>query len=183
MRCFISIDVDNSLLTRICEIQEKIKGLNVDVKLVEPENLHFTINFLGDISEGDINSIKKSLDFLKDEHEFKIKVYGIGYFGSKNHIKTLWLGVKDGEDKLTKLMKNANNNVKLGEKNFSPHLTIGRVKSGRNKEILLRFVYESRNVNVGEMKVKNVKLKMSNLSINGPVYTDLAVFNFRLENA
>lgn len=176
MRCFISIDVDRSLASRISEIQEEIKKLDVDAKFVEPENLHFTINFLGDVNENDINNINKSLDFLKREGEFKINVSGIGYFGGKNNIRTLWLGVREGEDELIKLMKLVNDNVRFGEKIFSPHLTIGRVKSGKNKEELLRFINESKNVNIGEMHVKMVKLKMSNLSKHGPIYTDLSIF-------
>jgi 2'-5' RNA ligase len=176
MRCFISIDVDDSLVGRISEIQERIKKLDVDVKFVEPENLHFTINFLGDMNKDGINSVKKSLDFLKYEHEFKISIFGIGYFGSQNRVRTLWLGVKDGEDELIKLMKNVNDNVKFGEKIFSPHLTIGRVKSDINKGILLGFIDECRNVNTGEMHVKTVKLKMSSLTGYGPIYSDISVF-------
>ena len=55
-------------------------------------------------------------------------------------------------------------------------MTIGRVKTGRNKEKLLEFVYQSKNVNIGEMYVKMVKLKMSNLAKRGPIYTDLIAF-------
>lgn len=176
MRCFISVDVDRSLINRISEMQGMIKKLDVDVKFVEPENLHFTINFLGEVNEYEISKIRKSLDFLKYEHEFKINVSGVGHFGG-NHVRTLWLGVKGGEDELRKLMKSVNDSVNFGEKISSPHLTIGRVKSSKNNEALLRFMTEFKNVNIGEMDVKTVKLKNSTITRKGPVYTDLSVFN------
>ncbi len=135
------------------------------------------MKFLGNVNENEVNDIKDSLkECLKGESEFKVNVNGIGYFGSTSYIRTLWLGVNQGEDELVKLMKRVNDCVKIGEGNFSPHLTIGRVRSGKNREILLRFVNESKNVDIGEMFVNKVNLKSSALTKKGPIYNDLAVF-------
>lgn len=177
MRCFISIDIDKKIVNKVVGIQKHLRDLNIDVKLVEPENLHFTVKFLGDVNENEVNGIRKSLeDCVRWEGEFKINISGVGYFGSTSHIRTLWLGLNKGEDKLVKLMKKVNDYVKLGKRSFSPHLTIGRIKSGRNRGILLEFLNESKNVNVGEMDVNVVKLKKSELTKRGPIYSDLAVF-------
>lgn len=177
MRCFISIDIDKELVDKVVEIQKRVRNLSVDVKLVEPENLHFTVKFIGDVNEDEVNGVEKSLgECLKGESGFKINVNGVGYFGSPSHIRTLWLGLDQGEDKLMKLMKKVNDFVKVGDKNFSPHLTIGRIKSGVNRELLLEFLNGSKNVKVGEMNVNEVKLKSSVLDKGGPIYNDLAVF-------
>jgi 2'-5' RNA ligase len=177
MRCFISIDIGKNLMVKVIEIQKKIINLDIDVKLVEPENLHFTVKFLGDVNEDELNGIKKSLkDCVKGEGKFKINISGIGYFGKTSYIRTLWLGLNEGESELVKFMKKVNDCVKIGEKNFNPHLTIGRVKSGRNREILLNFLNEFKNVNIGEMEVDKIKLKSSDLTKKGPVYSDLDVF-------
>ena len=181
MRCFIAIDVDKEIVSKIVELQKDIRNLDVDVKLVEPENIHFTVKFLGDVNENEVNGIKLSLeDYLSDVKSFPLTIKGIGYFGSSSYVRTLWLGLSKGEGELIELMKIVNNCVKIGDGRFSPHITIGRVKSCRNKETIMKFVNETKDVNMGEMEVTEVKLKSSELGRNGPKYSDLAVFKLRL---
>jgi 2'-5' RNA ligase len=178
MRCFIAIDVDEKLFDKITELQKGINKLNVDVKLVEPENLHFTVKFLGDMNEDEVNEIKNSLgECLKNEHEFKINITGFNYFGNPSYIRTLWLDVKEGQNELKKLVQMVNDCVKIGKLEVLPHLTLGRVKSPINKDYLIKFINENKNVKIGEMNVNYVKLKASTLTKNGPVYNNLAVFN------
>lgn len=183
MRCFIAIDIDKKLANKVVEIQKQLIDMDIDVKLVEPENLHFTVKFLGDVNENGLEDVKKSLEkSLEGEDKFRININSIGYFGNPSYVRTLWLGVNEGEDELVKLMKKVNDYVKLGERNFSPHLTIGRIKSGKNREFLMKFIDESKHVNVGEMYVKEVILKSSILAKKGPMYSDLLVFSLGREN-
>ena len=177
MRCFIAVDIDDKMVERIVNLQNEISKLDVNVKFIEPENLHFTLKFLGDVNEEDINLVRKSLsESLKNEVEFEISIDSIGYFGSRSYIRTIWLGLNKGKEEFENLMKNVNSCVKLGKKNLSPHLTVGRVKSGKNRDSLLKFIGEANGVNVGSMNVKEVKLKSSELTKNGPIYSDLYTF-------
>lgn len=180
MRCFVAVDLDKDLVKHVKDIQMEINNLDVDVKFVEPENLHFTLKFLGEVSEGEIDAIKKSIqEGLKGLCVFKVGIQGLGYFGSSKYVRTLWLDVKGGEEKFMKLVKNVKECLTMGEENKSVHLTIGRVKSGKNRELLFNFINKSKNVKIGEMTVKDVKLKSSVLTGSGPVYSDLAVFKLR----
>jgi len=176
MRSFISIEIDDFLLDNICDLQSKIKKLNVNIKFVEIANLHFTVNFLGDINDSQLDEISNSLRFLSYEREFKINISGTGYFGNEHHIRNVWLGVKVGKGELLALMKKINEAVKIGERINVPHLTICRVKSNENNENLLDFINRNTNMNIGEMFVKNVKIKKSVLTATGPVYSDLYSF-------
>jgi len=173
MRCFIAIDVDDHLKERILQIQRNILNLGIDVKMVEPQNLHFTVNFLGELDENKISDVKKQLDCVKGACEFEVNVAGLGYFGRENNIRTLWLGLKDGGRELSDLMSDVNGCVKIGEKCTKPHLTIGRVRGGSSKKDLLDFIKNHLDVNIGEMNVKYVKLKGSELGASGPIYSDL----------
>jgi len=177
MRCFIAVDLDKDIVKQVKRIREEIGNLNVDVKFVELENLHFTLKFLGEVSEDEIDMIKKSVEeCFKGVCSFNIEIRGVGYFGSQKHIRTLWLDVIKGKDEFVNLMNNLNKGLKIGEKNRTVHLTIGRVKSGRNTESLLSFINKHKDVNIGEMAVKDVKLKSSLLTMDGPIYSDLATF-------
>jgi 2'-5' RNA ligase len=177
MRCFVAVDLDNDLARHVKEIQDRIVSLDVDMKLVEPGNLHFTLRFLGEVGESEIGMIKNSVEnSLKGISAFKIGIGGLGYFGGQRYVRTLLLNVDEGKGEFVKLMKNVNNHLGGSEVNKPPHLTIGRVKSGRNRELIINFIKKSRDVNIGEMIVKDVKLKKSILTGSGPVYSDLAVF-------
>ncbi len=181
MRCFISVDLDRKLANKVSGIQKEIERLNVDVKFVESSNLHFTIKFLGDVK---CEEVKRIGDLIKKSIEgkgtFKIRVKGMGFFGNANYIRAIWLGIGEGRDEFVSLMKSVNENVKIGDAKLTPHMTIGRVRSGKNREILLNFIEKMKDADIGEMYVKEVKLKSSTLTKNGPVYEDLAVFKLRL---
>ncbi|MEM2954874.1 MAG: RNA 2',3'-cyclic phosphodiesterase, partial [Candidatus Nanoarchaeia archaeon] len=156
------------------ELQNKIKKLNVDIKMVEPQNVHFTIKFLGEVSENEIEHVKKILrEFIENEYAFSLEIGGIGYFGGSNFIRVIWLGVKKGEDELNKIIKFVNENVKIGKKENMPHLTIGRIKSGKNRDVLLKFIENNKNVKIGEFFVNEIKIKSSTLTSKGPIYEDI----------
>ncbi|MEM3442722.1 MAG: 2'-5' RNA ligase family protein, partial [Candidatus Bathyarchaeia archaeon] len=61
-------------------------------------------------------------------------------------------------------------------KGFSPHLTIARVKSGRNKAELAKFIGEHSNYEFGVVKAECLRLKRSDLTPKGPVYSTLREF-------
>ncbi len=116
---------------------------------------------------------------MKDVKEFRIGIGKIGYFGSPGHVKTLWIDVNEGREELVNLIVKMNqnlNHIRHEVRKPNPHLTIGRVKSGRNREILLETINSMKNVKLGEMIVKFVKLKQSILTREGPVYSDVKVF-------
>ncbi len=181
MRCFLAIDVNNGIAKQIVELQNRMKKLDVDVKFVKKENLHFTMVFFGELNENEVNMTKAKIgDALVDIHEFRMKIGGIGYFGGKNYIKVIWLGVKEGEDQFLEMVRRIKNYVNFGEFNtHSPHITLCRVKSARNKDSLFRFINENKDVYIGEITVKNVKLKSSTLTPKGPIYKDISIFNLK----
>jgi 2'-5' RNA ligase len=186
MRLFIAVDLSGEIRKKVAELINQLKGLDVDVKFTEPKNLHFTLKFLGEVraSEGDegvVKDIETSINkAISDIKPFRISVQVLGYFGSPSHIKTLWIDTAlPGREVLVKLASQLNvslDHIRHEDREPKPHLTIGRVKSGRNREALLSFIEQNKHVKLGEMDVKLVKLKQSVLSREGPQYTDLKVF-------
>ncbi len=180
MRLFIAVDLSETIKKEIIELEQKLMKGNPDVKLVEPENLHLTLKFLGNVGEDKISTIEKAiLDIVKDLKPFKITLRGVGYFGKPSHVRTLWIGLKEGREKLARLMEDMNRTFsKIREENRkpSPHLTIGRVRSGRNKEVLLRQIDGFSDVKLGSLLVNKIKLKKSTLTPQGPVHEDMKIF-------
>jgi len=182
MRTFIAVDITPEIRQKAVEIAGQLMDLDIDMKFTDPENLHFTLKFLGEVSDDRVNEIADSISAALAENNFKqfrVSVEGLGYFGNPNHIKTLWIDTGEGREELVKLASTLNaslDHVRHEEREPKPHLTIGRVKSGRNREALLKKIEELKHVKLGEMDVKLVKLKQSVLSSKGPTYTDLKVF-------
>jgi 2'-5' RNA ligase len=204
MRAFISVDI--GALPEIVNILDNLKDTNADLKLVEPENVHLTLKFLGEIDEKMVDEIAGVMEkSVKDVSPFSIKLRGVGVFPSMNYMRVLWVGLKDAE-KLGIIAEGLENELsnlgfKKEKRRFSPHVTIGRVNSSgktkgfskdarkmplafsvaspRNKEILQNFLKENREKDFGEIDVKSIRLKKSVLTSKGPEYSTVKEVPFQ----
>lgn len=184
MRSFLSYDIDEpSLLSRIGEVQRGLLTTGADLKLVNPELLHFTIRFLGEIYEVQKEEIIRSLEGSLPMLDVVVKIKGLGTFPSATRISVIWLGSDpDSARKLSeqaiivnKILEKSVKSLKT-EDRFNPHVTIARVKSGRNKSELVKFLGEHSNDEFGNVKLGFLRLKLSVLATEGPSYSDLHVF-------
>jgi 2'-5' RNA ligase len=179
IRCFIALDCnENQILSNITDIQRTILATNAEVKCVEPENIHITLKFLGDISNTQVEEVKKII-METSFNPFKIEFQGIGVFPKINRPRTIWVGIHQGMQELTEIFKKLEKQLtQIGfqpeKRRFNPHLTVCRVKSGRNRKQLIDTLLELRDIQVGELHADNITLKKSVLTPRGPIYTTLA---------
>lgn len=175
-RGFIAIDIP--INKKLLEMENEIKNTGADMKLVEPENIHVTLKFLGDTDEEKISEIENIIkNSVKDINTFNIKIKGSGVFPNKNYIKVIWIGLENAEP-IGEIAKKMDKQLQsLGfeseKRGFSAHLTIARVKSSRNKEKLLQIIQKYQDVEFATIEVNLVKLKKSDLTPKGPIYTTL----------
>ena len=95
-RGFIAIEID--LQPKIVDFSNQIKKTGANVKLVEPENMHLTLKFLGDTDEKLIDEIEQIMkDSVKGGDSFNIQLTGCGVFPNDNYIKVIWVGIQNGE--------------------------------------------------------------------------------------
>lgn len=181
IRAFLAIDLEDNLKNQIEDIEDDFKGLNANIKYVEPANLHFTLKFFGDIDVDGLDLISSKIETVVKEFEpFEIAIEGCGAFPNKNHIKVIWLGcsdnglIKELHDKLDAEFSSIGIEK---DKKFSTHMTIGRMKSAKNKEDVKDLIKKYENQSIGNMKVKSISLKQSTLKPSGPIYNDLKVYD------
>jgi len=179
MRAFLAVDLtDRSSKESIVKVQRELASSGADIKLVEAENLHFTLRFLGEISEAEADGICEALKGLK-YRSFKVSYKGLGVFPSTRRVSVVWVGVGEGADELKKLAEIVEDRLKhlnfKPERSFVPHLTICRVRSGRNRENLVKAVEEHGETFFGNDSITSVKLKRSQLTPKGPIYSDIFV--------
>ncbi|MBL7206795.1 MAG: RNA 2',3'-cyclic phosphodiesterase [Candidatus Aenigmarchaeota archaeon] len=181
MRCFLAIDLTENIKEKIAETINQFKNQDVDVKFVDSHNLHITVMFFGEVNEENMKEISKFMkEALTGMKQFKINIKGLGYFGNPNYIRTIWVDISDGKNELHTLIETINKKLfQFKKDNHAPsvHITIGRVKSGRNKEKLLHMIENVKELHFGEMVVKEIRLKQSKLTPEGPIYTDLDCFS------
>ncbi|MBI5158921.1 RNA 2',3'-cyclic phosphodiesterase [Candidatus Micrarchaeota archaeon] len=178
MRCFIAVELSEQAKDNIEEAKAKLPKT---LKLVERENLHITIKFLGEISEEKAKQVEKQLEKLARK-KFALRLKGAGVFPSRKLVRVAWIGAESIE--LKQLADAVNNQLtQLGfEKDkFTSHATIARAREKLDATAtaqLNSFLDEYKNTEFGESTVESIVLKKSTLTPKGPIYEDVNRVSF-----
>jgi len=178
LRAFIAVDIEGELSEKLARLAESLKSTGADVKLVEKENFHITIRFLGNVPEESIDVIEKIMrDAVREVKPHKLKLRGVGAFPSPERPRVVWVGV-EGDEELRKIFERIERELRrLGfkpeTKGFTAHVTLARVRSGRGREALVKWINDMKDVELGELEVKSIRLKKSTLTPRGPIYETL----------
>lgn len=175
MRTFVAVEINND------EVLESIKKIQSDLDLrakpVALENIHFTLLFLGEISEQISFKVQEALSSIKFV-EFDVEFQGIGAFPKVSQPRVIWVGTDEkGGEQLCNLASQVESALSpLGfqrDKPFRSHVTIFRIKNKvRNiSDELAKFSSER----FGIQQVSEIKFKQSVLTPEGPNYSDLQV--------
>ncbi|MBT0159982.1 RNA 2',3'-cyclic phosphodiesterase [Candidatus Bathyarchaeota archaeon A05DMB-2] len=181
IRSFIAFDMENdAVLNRISAVQNLLAQTGADLKPVEPRNIHVTIRFLGNITPATAEKIHEEMKKVQFT-PFTAKISGIGAFPDVRYPRVVWAGITEGTDQLRSVFSQLEPRLKgLGftpdPKGFSPHLTIARVRSGRNKQQLADFINKNAKYEFGTINARCLRLKKSVLTSKGPVYSTLKEF-------
>lgn len=175
MRVFVAIEIsDRSVIDSIVEFQSFIK---VKAKPVKPENLHFTMQFLGEVQEQDVNKIRKALKLIKFSM-FRISIKGVGAFPNLRSPRIIWIGTDNfGVNILREVANKVENTLSpLGfksDKPFKSHVTVFRIKNKINN--ITNEMKKFQSHEFGTQEVCEIKLKQSILTPQGPSYSDIEV--------
>ena len=173
MRSFVAIEISNNdIINSIKKFQTEI---NINAKPVESENFHFTLQFLGEVSEEISQKIIQALRKIEFS-SFSVNLKGVGAFPKPKFPRVVWVGTdNDGGNMLIQLSKKVEKALEplgfFSDKPFRPHLTVLRIK----KKIgdITNELDRQKTIDFGMQEVTNLKLKKSELTSNGPIYSDL----------
>lgn len=178
IRSFICIVLPEELKAKIAELQSGLKREPVDVSWTKPENVHLTLKFLGEVEEARLEQVKEAVNQAAQAHaRFELIAHGCGVFPSEKNPRVLWVGLKDESGALQPLVQKIEE--RLGavgfaeeDRPFRAHLTIGRVRSGRNARELAQKLIAT-NFPAHRITVERLVLMRSDLKPTGAVYTPL----------
>ena len=185
VRAFIAIELSPDILAQVGRLQDRVRqdlpsGL---VRWVQPEGIHLTLKFLGDVDQAALPAIEQALRAACAPHApFGLRVADMGCFPDPRRPRVVWIGVEDESHSLIALQRDVERAIApLGfppdRRGFHPHLTLGRVKERRQAaelEALGAYVARAK-VRVGQMAVDSVHLMRSELLPGGAVYSALTV--------
>lgn len=188
MRTFIAIELPQEVKDSLSQLQNQLKTTGADVKWVEPQNIHLTLKFLGDIDEEKLDKVKTILeDTAKNKHNYLLRLSSVGAFPKINYPRVIWVGADLGDNEtreIAKILEEKISTIGIPKENrpFSSHITIGRVKSSLNRQKLVQNLDASVNKLSGrnlEFWVNKITLFKSTLTPKGPLYEALKEVNLK----
>lgn len=181
-RVFWAVNFPGEIKRKLFDFQSRLREVPADVKWVEQQNLHLTVKFLGSLDRGDIDKILQAVEgAAAGTGAFTLELEGAGFFPGPRKPRVVWVGVKGEVEKFRNLHHCVDASlaaVGFDPENrlFSPHLTLGRVRSLRGSEELVCRAQEAAREfgSLGTVEVNTIELMESRLTREGPVYTVLA---------
>ncbi len=178
LRVFIAVEINNpNVLSKLEKARDLLLESRADLKPVATENMHITLRFIGEVPFETVNRICELLETVRFK-PFKIRVKGIGVFPNITRPRVIWAGVSEGIEELSKLHDIVESllrkiNIPGQREKFIPHITLARVRSGRNRAALVKIISSIADQDFGEILVDRIVLKKSILTPSGPIYSDI----------
>ena len=183
LRLFIAADISPDQRGACAELIENLKkGVQFTKaypKWVEPDNMHLTLKFLGNVDAERVSEIARVLDPIAvKNHRFSMGFRGLGAFPTERQPRIVWIGVQAGRRNVMSLAGEIEQALTpLGfppeDRPFHPHLTLARVKSMRDAHALMDIIRSHHDADLGETEVDHLALYQSTLMPEGPVYKAL----------
>lgn len=181
MRVFVAIDLNRDIIDMCMGAMSSLKECDADIRFTNPENLHITMKFLGEVREECLDDVYREIERVSREFApFRVVISGIGYFGKKVFPRVVWAGISEGRETLFNMslsLEKGLSHIRKDSREPNPHITLARIRSPTHSDNLIETIMSMGSVKLGEVYVKEIKLKASDLNKNGPVYSDLKAFS------
>lgn len=184
MRCFIAIDIPSGIRESLAKLIFHISAKSSGVKFVQPENIHITMKFLGEVDEKKAQDVIASLKVLSASHSaFSLEIKGAGVFPDPKRPNVLWVGIPESAP-LQALYQEMEASLALlsfekEARRFSPHLTIGRVKERHSAGFAVHELLKHSGEVFGSFEAREICLMQSVLKPSGAEYSTLATFGMK----
>jgi len=183
IRSFIATDLPEESKRALRGIQNRLKkGYDAPVKWVDPNSIHLTLKFLGNIDAGMTGRILAVIaEAVRGVKPFQVELKGLGVFPNPNRVRVVWVGMGGDIEKLAAIQRRIEADlVPLGfpaeNRPFSPHFTLGRVReqaAPEERRLLGQLVTGTVFEGGGCFTVDAVHLMKSQLTHQGAIYTKI----------
>jgi len=182
VRTFICIEIPDSIKQRIDQLQQTLREIEAQVSWTTPSRIHLTLKFLGGVETSRIERVEKAVRRAAtgtSPHE--VEVGGAGCFPSARNPRVLWVGLSIVPEPLKKLHARLEDELAIEgfpreKRKFSPHLTIGRIRTPRNSALVAEALIAT-GFRQESFEATDVVVMRSDLKPTGAIYTPQAVIS------
>lgn len=182
VRTFICIEIPDSIKERIDQLQQTLRKIEAQVSWTTPSKIHLTLKFLGGVETPRIERVEKAVRRAAtgiSPHE--VEVGGAGCFPSPRNPRVLWVGLSIVPEPLKQLYTRLEDQLAIEgfsreKKKFSPHLTIGRIRTPRNSALVAEALIAT-GFRQESFEATEVIVMRSDLKPTGAIYTPQAVIS------
>jgi len=183
IRSFIAIELPAELKLELVQLEAQLKsGKQLGVKWVDPDGIHLTMKFLGNIAVDRVEGITRAMEeAVRGISPFQLKVKELGVFPNLKRVQVAWVGLSGEVDKLAQLHKRIESNLTpLGfapeSRPFAPHLTLARLRAQISPDEKQRFGQLIANTTfeaAHAIEVDAINLMKSQLTREGAIYSQI----------
>lgn len=183
IRSFIAVELPDEIKLELKQLEAQLKsGRRYAMKWVDPDSIHLTLKFLGNIAVDRSGEITKVIeDAARGISPFQVNVTGLGVFPNSKRVQVTWVGLGGQTGKLEQLQQNIESGMeKLGfipeKRKFTPHLTIARFRNHASLGERQDFgqLIAGTKFNAGTFVVDSISLMKSQLTREGAIYTRIS---------
>ncbi len=191
MRCFLAIEpgpLASGAAARVREVIERLDPRWRAQKWVVPQNLHLTVRFLGELTQGDVDMLCERLDAAMPLMEpFSLRSNGMGVRPSVGRARVLWVGFDDADGCFSSLVAHVDlacerAGLIVESRPQPPHLTLCR---SRGNSAIRTEAIDAGDALVRHgqviVSVPSFSLFISRLAPRGPQYRIIGTWRLRGE--
>jgi len=180
MRAFIAIDLPENIRVSLRRLQASFRSAAPAARWTQPEGIHLTLKFLGEISDRKVMEVSESLKKLGQFDSFAVGLKGFGFFPDARRPRVFWAGV-EAPDSLSRLAEQVDQAMQgIGfareERAFRPHLTLARFRVPQSQPALQALLAQQGEQALGNFIVSEFFLFESKLSPQGAEYRKVERF-------
>lgn len=182
MRTFVAIDITEEIRGRLGELIASLRPAARGLRWVNPEGMHLTLKFIGEISEEKSKSVERALGAIRVPEAIPMEFRTVGFFPNERHPRVFWVGV-EAPPSLAEFAAQIESALEpLGiapeQRAFSPHLTLARFRSEEGLDRFREAIARLKSAEFGRMEAREFCLFQSILSPHGARYVKLRAIDF-----
>jgi 2'-5' RNA ligase len=181
IRTFVALRASQRVTSNAVRVIDRLAATQAEYRWVEEENLHVTLNFVGDVVDVEVPELCKIIkNAVQDFEPFSLSLQGVNAFPSTDRPRILWIGVDEGTEELKKIYSVLADvlhhwGVNKERKEYIPHMTLGRIsRGGRWNEEMMALMHRLRNHDGGFCQIQEVIVYSSYQDKGGPTYTPMS---------
>jgi 2'-5' RNA ligase len=188
MRTFIAIDIPEDIRAELARLQEELQSQvdirKGDVKWVEPQSMHLTLKFLGEVPDNQIAEVCNIVKDIAEGHlAFDFAVREVGSFGGRS-ARVLWVGAGLDNPELLEVQQHLEDKLAAAGwpkegRQFSGHLTLCRIRNSKAGAKLAAAIQPYQDYDLGIVRAGALVVYESQLTPQGPMYTPIGSYQLQ----